>query len=111
MDENCIRWRHAAHGRSGRGFGFETRVETPLFMTLSVAGIWFFMGQPTEPTRTYLKRPQGILYLIWISIFCAWFIHEGNWIPGICIGGALILGLIGGTAQTGRRNLVAIFFP
>jgi len=44
-----------------------------LFMTLSVAGIWFFMGQPTEPTRTYLKRPQGILYLIWISILCAWF--------------------------------------
>lgn len=82
MDENCIRWRHAAHGRSGRGFGFETRVETPLFMTLSVAGIWFFMGQPTEPTRTYLKRPQGILYRIWISIFCAWFIHEGNWISG-----------------------------
>jgi len=54
------------------------------------------MGQPTEPTRTYLKRPQGILFLIWISILCAWFIHEGNWIPGICIGGALILGLIGG---------------
>jgi len=34
-----------------------------LLMTLSMAGIWFFMGQPTEPTRTYLKRPQGILYL------------------------------------------------
>lgn len=88
MDENCIRWRHAAHGRSRRGLGFEARVETTLFMTLSVTGIWFSMGQPTEPTRTYLKRPQGILYLIWIFQFSALgsFTKETGF-QGICLGG------------------------
>jgi hypothetical protein len=64
-----------------------------LLMSLSMAGLWFFMGRPGEPATSYLKRPLGIVYLLWIAVFTAWFIHDKHWIPGACIGGIFVLGL------------------
>jgi hypothetical protein len=70
-----------------------------LLMALSMAGIWFFIGQPSDSAKVYLKRPQGILYLLWISVISAWFIRQGNWIPAFCFGGASFLLLFGGQRQ------------
>jgi len=67
-----------------------------LLTTLTMAGFWIFVGEQPPPARTYLKRPQGILYLLWIAVFTAWLLHDGGWIPAVCLGGAYLLGLIGG---------------
>ncbi len=67
-----------------------------LLMALSMAGLWFFIGRPAEPATSYLKRPLGIVYLLWIAVFVAWFIQDKQWIPGACIGGTYILGLFVG---------------
>src|SRR5437879_12209499 len=78
------------HGSKSLGF---------LLMALSMAGIWFFMGQSTEPAKTYLKRPQGIIYLLWIAVVIAWFIQDKQWIPGACTGGTYVLALFAGQAK------------
>jgi hypothetical protein len=83
------------HGSRSLGF---------LLMALSLAGWWLFMGQPTEPAITYLKGPQGILYLLWIAVFIAWFIQSKQWVPAICIGGSYILALF--TQQHQRMDEV-----
>lgn len=66
-----------------------------LLMALSVAGIWFFMGQPNEPAKIYLKRPQGILYLLWILVITTWLVRQGTWIPATCLGGVSFLSIFG----------------
>jgi len=67
-----------------------------LLTALTMAGFWIFAGQQPAPARIYLKRPLGILYPLWIAVFSAWLLHEGGWVPAVCLGGAYILGLIGG---------------
>ena len=64
-----------------------------LLTALSMVGFFVFAGDPAEPANTYLKRPMGILYVLWVVILTAWLIHGQGWIPAVCIGGAYVLGL------------------
>jgi hypothetical protein len=56
-------------------------------------GFSCFWEQPVRLDRAYLKRPQAILYLLWVAVFAAWFIHDGQWLFGICVGGLSVLPL------------------
>ncbi|HEV2696433.1 MAG TPA: hypothetical protein VGU90_00475, partial [Terriglobales bacterium] len=69
------------HGTKNLGF---------LFMTLSMAGLLFFMDQPTHPIKAYLKRPQGFLYLLWVAVTIVWYMRDVGWLPAVCIGGAYL---------------------
>jgi hypothetical protein len=75
-----------------------------VLLGIFIASSGFVLGEPPDSAGRYLKRPQGILYVLAILAFTAWSIRDGYRVPGIGIGGASLFALFSRPKHEGESS-------